>query len=128
MSIAITEQSNYAAYGVEELEDVLENIDKQAFPERYQAAKNELAAKRALPYTLHLASGKQETELKFAYEKGSGSKHCRHSLLLKESGTLSDGRLCLNQSEHKRLPNKGWVYVKGSESGFGFDIEGYRFR
>lgn len=246
MSIAITEQPNYAAYSVEELEDVLENIDKQAFPERYQAAKNELAAKRAtlppendtdsahqdehftrpkwselhpitrisngtflvligalivsaftnfivinawlnnstwaivlftfvycafyylsisidkrqaqfvmkdwrgkvtiftmpflgliftwsfidraLPYTFHLASGKQETELKFAYEKGSGSKHCRHSLLLKENGTLSDGRLCLNQSEHKRLPNKGWVYVKGSESGFGFDIEGYRFR
>lgn len=47
MSIAITEQPNYAAYSVEELEDVLENIDKQAFPERYQAAKNELAAKRA---------------------------------------------------------------------------------
>ena len=46
MSIAITEQPNYAAYSVEELEDVLENIDKQAFPERYQAAKNELAAKR----------------------------------------------------------------------------------
>ena len=44
MSIAITEQPNYAAYSVEELEDVLENIDKQAFPERYQAAKNELAA------------------------------------------------------------------------------------
>ena len=110
MSIAITEQPNYAAYSVEELEDVLENIDK------------------ALPYTLHLASGKQKKKLNFAYEKGSGSKHCRHSLLLKESGTLSDGRLCLNQSEHKRLPNKGWVYVKGSESGFGFDIEGYRFR
>ncbi|AMJ99853.1 hypothetical protein AVL55_17840 [Alteromonas macleodii] len=246
MSIAITEQPNYAAYSIEELEDVLENIDKQAFPERYQAAKNELAAKqatlppesdtdsahqdehftrpkwselhpitrisngaffvligamfvsaftdfividawldnsnwaialltvvyiafyyftifvdkrhaqyltkdlrgkmtvvgmpllafflcfsfidKALPYTLHLASGKQETELKFAYEKGSGSKHCRHSLLLKESDTLSDGRLCLNQSEHKRLPNKGWVYVKGYESNFGFDIEGYRFR
>lgn len=47
MSIAITEQPNYAAYSVEELEDVLENIDKQAFPKRYQAAKNELAAKRA---------------------------------------------------------------------------------
>ena len=44
MSIAITEQPNYAAYSIEELEDVLENIDKQAFPERYQAAKNELAA------------------------------------------------------------------------------------
>ncbi|NKW89615.1 hypothetical protein HGG65_08320 [Alteromonadaceae bacterium A_SAG4] len=43
MSIAITEQPNYAAYSIEELEDVLENIDKQAFPERYQAAKNELA-------------------------------------------------------------------------------------
>ena len=41
MSIAITEQPNYAAYSIEELEDVLENIDKQAFPERYQAAKNE---------------------------------------------------------------------------------------
>ena len=91
MSIAITEQPNYAAYSIEELEDVLENIDK------------------ALPYTLHLASGKQKKKLNFAYEKGSGSKHCRHSLLLKESGTLSDGRLCLNQSEHKRLPNKGWV-------------------
>lgn len=246
MSIAITEQPNYAAYSIEELEDVLENIDKQAFPERYQAAKNELAVKRAalpfeddtdsahqdehftrpkwselhpitrisngtflvligamfvsvltdfivinawldnsnwaivlltfaysafyyltifvdkryaqyvtkdlrgkmtlfgmpllafflwfsfvdtaLPYTLHLASDKQETERKFAYEKGSGSKHCRHPLLLKENGPLSDGRLCLRESEHKRLPNKGWGYVKGYESGFGFDIEGYRFR
>ncbi|GFD94372.1 hypothetical protein KUL156_15790 [Alteromonas sp. KUL156] len=246
MSIANTEQPNYAAYSIEELEDVLENIDKQAFPERYQAAKNELASKRAtqprendadsahhdehvtrpkwselhlvtrisnitflvligavfvsaftdfivingwldnsnwaivlltfaysafyylaifidkrhaqfvtkdlrgkmtlfgmpllafflsfsfvdtaLPYTLHLASDKQETERKFAYEKGSGSKHCRHSLLLKESDILSGGRLCLRESEHKRLPNKGWVYVKGYESGFGFDIEEYRFR
>jgi len=246
MSIANTEQPNYAAYSIEELEDVLENIDKQAFPERYQAAKNELAAKRAtlppendmdgahqdehftrpkwselhpitrisngtffvligalfvtaftdfvvinawlnnstwaivlltfiysalyylsvfldkrhaqfvtkdlrgkmtlvgmpllafflsfsfvdtaLPYTLHLASDKQETERKFAYEKGSGSKHCRHSLLLKESDILSGGRLCLRESEHKRLPNKGWVYVKGYESGFGFEIERYRFR
>ena len=245
MSIAITEQPDYAAYSIEELEDVLENIDKQAFPERYQAAKNELAVKRAtqpfddadsalqddhisrpkwselhlitrisnitflvligalfvtvftnfivisewinnstwaivlltftysafyylsifvdkrhaqfvtkdlrgkmtllgmpllafflcfsfvdtaLPYTLHLMSDKQEIERKFAYEKGSGSKHCRHSLLLKESGALSDGRLCLGESEHKRLPNKGWVYVKGYESGFGFDIERYRFR
>ena len=246
MSIATTDQPDYAAYSIEELEDVLENVDKQAFPERYQAAKNELASKRAtlpfeddadsafqdehltrpkwselhlitrisnicflvligalfvtvftdfivikgwldnstwaivlltfvysafyyltifvdkrhaqfvtkdlrgkmtlfgmpllafflcfsfvdtaLPYALHLASDKQETERKFAYEKGSGSKRCRHPLLLKESGTLSDGRLCLNQSEHKRLPNKGWVYVKGYESGFGFEIERYRFR
>ena len=110
MSIAITEQPNYAAYRIEQAEDVLENIDK------------------ALPYTLHLASDKQETERKFAYEKGSGSKQCRHPLLLKENGPLSDGRLCLRKSEHKRLPNKGWVYVKGYESGFGFDIEGYRFR
>tara|TARA_Y100000780_G_scaffold39841_1_gene32153 strand:- start:167 stop:316 length:150 start_codon:yes stop_codon:yes gene_type:complete len=47
MSIAITEQPNYAAYSIEELEDVLENIDK------------------ALPYTLHLASGKQKKETKF---------------------------------------------------------------
>ena len=43
MSIAIAEQPNYAVYSIEELEDVLENIDKQAFPERYQAVKNELA-------------------------------------------------------------------------------------
>lgn len=246
MGFAITEQPDYAAYSIEELEDVLENIDKQAFPERYQAAKNELDSRRAtlpfdddadsalqddhisrpkwselhlitrisnitflvligalfvtvftnfivinawldnsnwaialltvvysafyyltifvdkrhaqfvtkdlrgkmtlfgmpllafflcfsfvdvaLPYTIHLASDKQEIERKFAYEKGSGSKRCRHPLLLKESGTLSDGRLCLGESEHKRLPNKGWVYVKGYESSFGFDIEGYRFR
>ena len=246
MNIATTEQPDYAAYSIEELEDVLENIDKEAFPERYQAAKKQLASKRAmlpseddtdsvhqdehftrpkwselhlitrisnvtfliligamfitvftdflvinawldnstwailllivvysalfyfsiyidkrhaqfvtkdfrgkitvfgmpflvfflslsfvdtaLPYTLHLASDKQEVERKIAYKKGSGSKHCRHSLLLQESETFSDGRLCLSQDEHKRLPNKGWVYVEGHESGFGFEIEEYRFR
>lgn len=35
-------------------------------------------------------------ELKFVYEKGSGFKYCWYLLLLKESGILLDGWLCLN--------------------------------
>lgn len=62
MSIAITEQPNYAAYSIEQAEDVLENIDK------------------ALPYTFHLASDKQETERNLLMQKAAAlntvDTHC----------------------------------------------------
>ncbi|WP_155761749.1 hypothetical protein [Alteromonas mediterranea] len=41
MSIATTGQPVYAAYSMNELEDVLEQIDKQAFSESYEAAQTE---------------------------------------------------------------------------------------
>ena len=36
---------NYALYTVEELEDVIANVDKARFPERYKAAQSALSEK-----------------------------------------------------------------------------------
>lgn len=39
---------DYDSYSVDELEDVLENIDKEAWPDRYEKAKASLKHKRIL--------------------------------------------------------------------------------
>ncbi|WP_032096701.1 MULTISPECIES: hypothetical protein [unclassified Alteromonas] len=46
---------NYALYTVEELEDVVANVDKARFPERYKAAQAALSEKRLLQPKQHQA-------------------------------------------------------------------------
>lgn len=53
---------NYATYSYQELLDVKHNIDKQAYPERYQTLLNELALRQQQANTQQQDTRSQETE------------------------------------------------------------------
>ncbi|MCB4438118.1 hypothetical protein LHL20_17950 [Alteromonas sp. McT4-15] len=44
---SVEQGPDYSRYSVEDLEDVLENIDQRAYPDRYAAAQAALAQKKS---------------------------------------------------------------------------------